>query len=66
MQLNHLLPLILPSFAWAPPSPRWEKENKLTKVGHALSGTHDMPDKGQFPELVRHVHAVAHHKFVRA
>ena len=23
LQLNHLIPLILPSFAWAPPSLRW-------------------------------------------
>ena len=31
-QLNHLIPLILPSFAWAPPSPRWgeEKEFRLS------------------------------------
>ena len=54
----------------APPSPRRGEGNKwnfgLTKVDHALSGGHHMPDKWQLAKLVRHVHAVAHDKFVGA
>ena len=45
------------SSPWAPP---------LERGSNAKKSCHYMPDKGQFAELVRHVHAVADDEFVGA
>src|SRR3990170_6025060 len=65
-QLKHLLPLILPSFAWAPPSPRWGEgkhgDFDSSKDDHALAAERN---KEEHQHLKKDCHKRKHGQCLR-